>query len=211
LLSSRSLRYLGVDRIDLFQLHRVDPRVPLEDQVGELKKLRDEGKVRRIGLSEVSIADVEAASKIATIVSVQNLFNLSNRSAEPLLDYAERNSLGFIPWYPLATGRARQGQRPARRDREEHRVRHVAARPRVAPQAFSGHAADPWHLIDGAPADQRRRGRPRAHQRPVRSPERRGPRMNHAGTSCTARRAGACQRSPPSKPREMQVPTVSLA
>lgn len=107
-----SLRHLGVERIDLFQLHRIDPAVPLEDQVGELKALQDEGKIRHIGLSEVSIAEVEAASRIATIVSVQNLFNLANRSAEPLLDYATRNGLAFIPWFPLATGALAQGDGP---------------------------------------------------------------------------------------------------
>jgi len=100
-----SLRNLGLDRIDLFQLHRIDPQVPLEDQVGELKLLQDEGKIRHIGLSEVGIEDVEAASKVATIVSVQNLFNLSDRSAEPLLDYAAERGIAFIPWFPLATGK----------------------------------------------------------------------------------------------------------
>ncbi len=99
-----SLRHLGVDRIDLFQLHRIDPAVPVEDQVGELVRLQDEGKIRHIGLSEVAVADVEQASKTGTIVSVQNLFNLSDRSAEPLLDYATENRIGFIPWFPLATG-----------------------------------------------------------------------------------------------------------
>ena len=99
-----SLRHLGVDRIDLYQLHRIDPAVPVEDQVGELVKLQDEGKIRHIGLSEVAVADVEQASKTGTIVSVQNLFNLSDRSAEALLDYATENGIGFIPWFPLATG-----------------------------------------------------------------------------------------------------------
>ncbi|WP_150306499.1 aldo/keto reductase [Planctomonas psychrotolerans] len=100
-----SLRNLGLERIDLFQLHRIDAQVPLEDQVGELKLLQDEGKIRHIGLSEVDIAEVEAASKVATIVSVQNLFNLTDRSAEPLLDYATENGIAFIPWFPLATGK----------------------------------------------------------------------------------------------------------
>ena len=100
-----SLRILGVERIDLQQLHRIDPTVPLEDQVGELKALQDEGKIRHIGLSEVSVEEVEAASKIATIVSVQNLFNLARRDAEPLLDYATKRGMAFIPWFPLATGK----------------------------------------------------------------------------------------------------------
>ncbi len=100
-----NLRHLGVDRIDLLQLHRIDPTVPLDDQIGELAALQSEGKVRHIGLSEVSVQDVEAARAIAPIVSVQNLFNLTNRSAEPLLDYATANGIAFIPWFPLATGK----------------------------------------------------------------------------------------------------------
>ena len=99
-----SLRNLGLERIDLHQLHRIDPQVPLADQVGELKLLQDEGKIRHIGLSEVSIDELEQARTIAEIVSVQNLFNLSNRSAEPLLEHAEAEGIAFIPWFPLATG-----------------------------------------------------------------------------------------------------------
>lgn len=99
-----SLRRLGLERIDLFQLHRIDPQVPLEDQVGELKKLQDEGKVRHIGLSEVSVDEVKAAQQIATIVTVQNLYNLQKRDAEELLDWSEEQGIGFIPWFPLATG-----------------------------------------------------------------------------------------------------------
>ncbi len=100
-----NLRNLGVETIDLLQLHRIDPKVSLEEQIGELKKLQDEGKVRHIGLSEVSVEDVEAARKIADIVSVQNLFNLSDRKSQPLLDYATKENIAFIPWFPLATGK----------------------------------------------------------------------------------------------------------
>ncbi|PTR23583.1 aryl-alcohol dehydrogenase-like predicted oxidoreductase [Rhodococcus sp. OK519] len=103
-----SLRHLGLDCIDLFQLHRIDPEVPLEDQIGTLKELQEEGKIRHIGLSEVSVGDVEAASAIVEIVSVQNLFNLADRTAEPLLDYATAHGIAFIPWFPLATGRLAQ-------------------------------------------------------------------------------------------------------
>ncbi|WP_405905743.1 MULTISPECIES: aldo/keto reductase [unclassified Streptomyces] len=105
-----SLRHLGVERIDLYQLHRVDPKVPLADQVGELLLLQQEGKIRHIGLSEVTVAQIEEARKIADIVSVQNLYNLANRGAEDVLEYAERENLGFIPWFPMATGQlARPG------------------------------------------------------------------------------------------------------
>ena len=100
-----SLRRLKLERIDLFQLHRIDPKVPLEDQVGELKKLQDEGVIRHIGLSEVSVEQLQEAQKIAEIVSVQNLFNLAKRDAEPLLDHATDAGIAFIPWFPLATGR----------------------------------------------------------------------------------------------------------
>lgn len=103
-----SLRNLGLDTIDLFQLHRIDPAVPLEDQVGELAALQSEGKIRHIGLSEVSVAELEAAQKVATIVSVQNLYNLANRQSEALLDHATEHGIGFIPWFPLATGRLSQ-------------------------------------------------------------------------------------------------------
>ncbi|MDX6698602.1 MAG: pyridoxine 4-dehydrogenase [Solirubrobacteraceae bacterium] len=99
-----SLRHLGLERIELFQLHRIDPKVPLADQVGELKLLQDEGKIGQIGLSEVGIEELEAAQQFARIVSVQNLYNLANRSADELLDHAEANGIAFIPWFPLATG-----------------------------------------------------------------------------------------------------------
>ncbi len=100
-----SLRRLRLDTIDLFQLHRIDARVPLEEQVGELANLQQEGKIRHIGLSEVGVEELEAAQVTATIVSVQNLFNLTARDAEPLLDHCEANDIGFIPWFPLATGK----------------------------------------------------------------------------------------------------------
>lgn len=99
-----SLRHLGVDRIELYQLHRIDQKVSLDDQLGEFVALQREGKIRHIGLSEVSVKQIKSARKIADIVSVQNLFNLSDRSAEPALEYCEANGMAFIPWFPLATG-----------------------------------------------------------------------------------------------------------
>ena len=105
-----SLRRLGVERIDLYQLHRVDPEYPLADQVGELKALRDEGKIRHIGLSEVDVETIEAACATVEITTVQNMYNVTNRRSEAVLDYAEANGIGFIPWYPVAVGRlARPG------------------------------------------------------------------------------------------------------
>jgi aryl-alcohol dehydrogenase-like predicted oxidoreductase len=99
-----SLRNLGLERIGLFQLHRIDPKVPLAEQVGELRLLQQEGKIAHIGLSEVDMAQLEQAREIAEIVSVQNLYNLADRSAEELLDHAEKAGIAFIPWFPLATG-----------------------------------------------------------------------------------------------------------
>jgi pyridoxine 4-dehydrogenase len=109
-----SLRHLGLERIELYQLHRIDPQVPLADQVGELKKLRDEGKVGLIGLSEVSVDQLVEAQRTAPIASVQNLYNLTNRSAEKLLEHCEANGIGFIPWFPLATGDLARGDGPLR-------------------------------------------------------------------------------------------------
>ncbi|MET7835000.1 aldo/keto reductase [Micromonospora sediminicola] len=99
-----SLRHLGLDCIPLYQLHRIDEKVPLADQLGELALLKQEGKVRHIGLSEVSVEQIEQARAITPIVSVQNLYNLADRSAEDVLTHCERNDLAFIPWFPIATG-----------------------------------------------------------------------------------------------------------
>ena len=102
--AEESLRLLGLERIELFHLHRIDPNVPLADQLGALVELQAAGKIGRIGLSEVSVCEIEAARTITPIATVQNLYNLSDRSAEPVLDYCEREGIGFIPWFPMATG-----------------------------------------------------------------------------------------------------------
>ncbi|MGV2887835.1 aldo/keto reductase [Paenibacillus taichungensis] len=105
-----SLRHLGLERIDLMQLHRIDPKVPIEEQLGELALLKEEGKIRHIGLSEVTVDQLRAAEKITPIASVQNLYNLVKRDSEPVLEYAEAKGIAFIPWFPLATGAlAREG------------------------------------------------------------------------------------------------------
>lgn len=100
-----SLRRLGVERIDLFQLHRIDTTVPAEDQFGLLAELRREGKVAEVGLSEVSVSDIEAARRVVPVVSVQNLYNLADRHAEDVLRHCEAEDIGFIPWFPIASGR----------------------------------------------------------------------------------------------------------
>ena len=99
-----SLRRLKLERIELFQLHRIDPEVPVEDQIGVLKDLQDEGKIAMIGLSEVSVDQIEEAGKIADIVSVQNMYNLTTRQSEDVLDYCDSRGIAFIPWFPIANG-----------------------------------------------------------------------------------------------------------
>ena len=107
-----SLRHLGLEQIPLYQLHRIDSHVPLADQLGELHALQSEGKIRHIGLSEVTVDQLVEAQQYATIVSVQNLFNLTDRSAEPLLDHCTEHGIGFIPWFPLATGKLAESGGP---------------------------------------------------------------------------------------------------
>ena len=99
-----SLRRLRVERIDLYQLHRIDPKVPAEDQLGTLKELQAQGKIRHIGLSEVTVAQIEHARAIVPVVTVQNRYSLADQSAEDVLNYCERSDIGFIPWFPLAAG-----------------------------------------------------------------------------------------------------------
>lgn len=115
-----SLRRLGVETIDLLQLHRVDPKWPLADQVGELAKLKDEGKIRHIGLSEVSVDQLKEAQQITPIVSVQNMYNLTVRRAEPLLDFATEHGVGFIPYFPLAAGQLAAPDGPLKRIADDH-------------------------------------------------------------------------------------------
>lgn len=105
-----SLRRLGQESLDLFQLHRIDPSVPADEQFGLLNDLLDEGKVRAVGLSEVSVDDIEAARRMVAISTVQNLYNVTNRQSEEVLEYCELNDMGFIPWFPVASGKlARNG------------------------------------------------------------------------------------------------------
>jgi pyridoxine 4-dehydrogenase len=115
-----SLRRLGVDTIDLFQLHRIDSKFSAEDQVGELLKLQQEGKIRHIGLSEVTTEQLQAAQQVAPIVSVQNMYNVTVRTAEPLLDACEGQGIGFIPWFPLAAGPLAAPDGPLQRIAADH-------------------------------------------------------------------------------------------
>jgi pyridoxine 4-dehydrogenase len=100
-----SLRRLRLERIDLYQLHRIDPKVPAEDQIGTLKDLQTQGKIKHIGLSEVSVRQIQHARTIVPIVSVQNRYSIADRGSEDVLEYCEKEKLSFIPWFPLAAGR----------------------------------------------------------------------------------------------------------
>ena len=99
-----SLERLRLERIDLLQLHRIDPKVPVEDQIGALTRLQDEGKIRYIGLSEVSVEQIRQVQRLTPIVTVQNLYNIANRKSEDVLEFSQAENIGFIPWFPLATG-----------------------------------------------------------------------------------------------------------
>jgi aryl-alcohol dehydrogenase-like predicted oxidoreductase len=100
-----SLRWLKKDTLDLWQLHRIDAKVPVEESLGAIKKLQEAGKIRFIGLSEVTVEQIEKARKVVEIVSVQNEYNLGNRKSEKVLEYCEREGIAFIPWYPVAAGK----------------------------------------------------------------------------------------------------------
>ncbi len=105
-----SLRRLAVERIDLWQLHRIDPEVPAEEQFGVMKEMQEAGKIRYLGLSEVSVEQIEQARRTIEVVSVQNLYNVGNRQSEAVLQYCEKEGIGFIPWFPVAAGKlARPG------------------------------------------------------------------------------------------------------
>ncbi|QEU90965.1 aldo/keto reductase [Streptomyces kanamyceticus] len=115
-----SLRHLGVERIDLYQLHRIDEQVPLADQLGELVLLQQEGKIRHIGVSQVTVEQLKEARTIAEIASVQNLYNLATRDAEDVLAYAESENIAFIPWFPMATGELARPGSPLDAAAKEH-------------------------------------------------------------------------------------------
>jgi len=108
-----SLRRLKLDRIDLYQLHRIDPRTPLEESLGALRRMQEAGKIRHVGLSEVSPAEIEDAEKIVPIVSIQNRYSLADRRHEETLNYCERRGIAFLPWYPFAGGKLLRVDHPA--------------------------------------------------------------------------------------------------
>ena len=115
-----SMRRLKLDRIDLYQLHSPDPQVPYEDSVGALRELQDEGKIRHVGISNVTVDELKRARAIVEVVTVQNRYNLEDRDSEDLLERAEELRIGFIPWFPLATGRLAEAGGPLDRIAREH-------------------------------------------------------------------------------------------
>ncbi len=108
-----SLRRLKLERIDLYQLHRIDPRTPLEESLGALKRMQEQGKIRHIGLSEVTQAEIEDARKIVPIVTVQNRYSLADRRHEETLNWCEQQGIGFLPWYPIAGGKLMKPDQPS--------------------------------------------------------------------------------------------------
>jgi aryl-alcohol dehydrogenase-like predicted oxidoreductase len=126
-----SLRRLKLERIDLYQLHRIDPRTPLEESLGALWRMQQQGKIRHIGLSEVTPAEIEDAEKIAPIVTVQNRYSLSDRRHEETLMYCERRGIGFLPWYPYAGGKLLKPDHPATEALGHIAARHKATIPQL--------------------------------------------------------------------------------
>jgi pyridoxine 4-dehydrogenase len=115
-----SLKRLRLERIDLYQLHRVDPKVPIEESLGALKEMQDAGKIRHVGLSNVSTDEIERARKIVPIVSVQNRYNIEDRKSEKVLVYCEKESLGFVPWFPVGGGKGLQPENALEKAAKDH-------------------------------------------------------------------------------------------
>jgi pyridoxine 4-dehydrogenase len=121
-----SLRRLKLERIELYQLHRIDPRTPLEESLGALVRMQEQGKIRHIGLSEVTPAEIEEAEKIVPIMTIQNRYSLADRRHEETLKYCERRGIGFMPWYPYAGGKMLNPEHPAARSLSRITERHDA-------------------------------------------------------------------------------------
>jgi aryl-alcohol dehydrogenase-like predicted oxidoreductase len=146
----KSCKQLGLEQIGLWQLHRIDPKVPRDEQFGAVKSLLDDGVILHAGLSNVSVADIEAASKVFEVATVQNRYNLVDRGSEDVLDYCEAHGIGFIPWYPLASGRLAQGGSLLERVAMAHRASPGQDRACLGDQAEPDHAANPRHIEGGA-------------------------------------------------------------
>src|SRR5712691_4963038 len=120
----KSLKRLKLERIDLYQLHRIDRKVPVEESLGALKKAQDAGKIRHVGLSEVTVAEIEQAKKVVPIVSIQNRYNITDRGSEEALRYCEKEKMGFIPWAPIGGSGSRSLSKPGNNPLEAEAKRH---------------------------------------------------------------------------------------
>ena len=149
----KSLKRLKLERIDLYQLHRIDPKVPVEESLGALKKMQDAGKIRHVGLSEVTPKEIEQARKVLPIVSVQNQYNIANRQSEGTLAYCEKENLGFIPWAPIGGGRSSFAKgRTIRWKPKRNVAESVSCRLRwPGYSTIAGDAADPGNVVSRAP------------------------------------------------------------
>ncbi|HUA92488.1 MAG TPA: aldo/keto reductase [Terracidiphilus sp.] len=127
-----SLRRLKLERIELYQLHRIDPRTPLEESLGALKRMQEQGKIRHIGLSEVTPAEIEEAEKIVPIVTIQNKYSLTERKHEETLNYCERRGIGFLPWYPVAGGKMLRPDQPGSQSLAAVAARHRVSVPQLS-------------------------------------------------------------------------------
>ncbi|MGD0858391.1 MAG: aldo/keto reductase [Terracidiphilus sp.] len=127
-----SLRRLRLDRIDLYQLHRIDPRTPLEESLGALKRMQEQGKIRHIGLSEVTPAEIEEAGKTVSVTTVQNRYSLADRRHEETLRYCEQRGIGFLPWYPIAGGKLLKPDHPSAQALARIAARHSATAAQVS-------------------------------------------------------------------------------
>ena len=154
----KSRDLLGVEKIGLWQLHRIDPNVPRDEQFDAVRMLLDQGVIQHAGLSNVSVAEIEAAAAVFPVATVQNRYNLVDRGSEDVLAYCERHGIGFIPWFPLAAGDLGQARIGARCRRPAPRRNAGPDRARLAAQAQPGDAADPGHLEGRASGRKRRRG-----------------------------------------------------
>jgi aryl-alcohol dehydrogenase-like predicted oxidoreductase len=122
-----SLRRLKLERIDLYQLHRIDTRTPLEESLEALKRMQEQGKIRHIGLSEVNVAEIEEARKIVAVTTVQNRYSMADRRHEETLNYCEREDIGFLPWYPMNAGKLLKAEHPAAQALDAIAARHSAS------------------------------------------------------------------------------------
>ena len=164
----KSRRNLGVETIDLWQLHRIDPKVPRGEQFDAIRSLIADKIVRFVGLSEVSVEEIEAASKAFPVATVQNRYNLADRGSEDVLDHCEKRGIGFIPWFPLAAGELAGPGSVAGGDGARPWRDAGTGRARLAAQAQPGHSADPRHLQGRPPRGERRRGGPEPVRRRIR-------------------------------------------